>query len=222
MEVAEGPEGRRRSRSSVSQSPQHQRAPSPSPRRPSVLKLSPSLAGGPGSLGSPGGSSSSPRTASAAPREIPQPTQQAVIVNTVNGANNLLMDGRKIKSAANALIQNSMWRTPLQTHNLRNGTVAFVTIRVRVMLGDAEQDINIKFDQANVLVEAICQAVALKQGLSNVAARLFSLWIIGKDLGGCGCVWLHPSAPSPTALLIAPIYPTQSCSSDPTLRCLNS
>ena len=78
------------------------------------------------------------------------------------------------------------WVPPLRRHAGVNGGPGFITICVRVLSGDSEHDFNAKFAEGGqLLASKVCNAIAGKEGLSDVAKGVFALWIVGKDLGEC-------------------------------------
>ncbi|RKO88682.1 hypothetical protein BDK51DRAFT_38934 [Blyttiomyces helicus] len=83
----------------------------------------------------------------------------------------------------------ALWTPPLQRHVHPDGRCEFVTIRVRVLSGDAEHDCNAKFDEGPLPAKLVCNAIAAKEGLSPEGAKLFSLWIISRDLGESELRW---------------------------------
>ena len=96
----------------------------------------------------------------------------------------------KFKSAAESQIRGVTqssnvitWKPMLQRHVNASGEVEFVSIRVRLLNGDTEHDFNARFEPGCLYAENICEAIAEKEGLSEDESRLFSLWVISKDLG---------------------------------------
>jgi hypothetical protein len=73
------------------------------------------------------------------------------------------------------------WRPPLMRHLDANGNLIFATLRVRILLGEAEQDFNAKFEPGPLLVSDVVDHIGKK--LNPQMKKLFSLWIIGRDLG---------------------------------------
>ncbi|KAI8902115.1 hypothetical protein BC833DRAFT_613962 [Globomyces pollinis-pini] len=74
------------------------------------------------------------------------------------------------------------WRKPLARQLNKDGDVSCVTIRVRILNGDSESDFNARFPPGPLLAKSVCKAIQNKQGLSEDEAKLFGLWMIGKDI----------------------------------------
>ncbi|KAI8925313.1 hypothetical protein BC831DRAFT_401319 [Entophlyctis helioformis] len=92
----------------------------------------------------------------------------------------------RFKSAADIVTSRSArqpeWRPPLQRHVNANREVQFVTIRVRVLNGDAEHDFHARFEPGVLTADLVCEAIAEKECLTAQQARLFGLWVVSKDL----------------------------------------
>ena len=79
----------------------------------------------------------------------------------------------------------SVWTPPLQKHlDPTTNAVNHVTVKVRILAGDAEIEYHARFPPGRLRAKDVRRSVAEKQGLSNEAAKLFSLWIVGRDIGG--------------------------------------
>lgn len=95
-----------------------------------------------------------------------------------NTANDKKVDGVTQREGA------PEWKQPLKRHvNPATGETEFVTILVRVLSGDAEHDFHARFPNEALLPEAVCAAIAEKEMLDKDDAKLFTLWVVSKDLG---------------------------------------
>ncbi|KNC97874.1 uncharacterized protein SPPG_06867 [Spizellomyces punctatus DAOM BR117] len=74
------------------------------------------------------------------------------------------------------------WQPPLQRHIKPDDGSEFVTIRVRILNGDAEHDFNAKFPAGQLLGQRVCNIIADREGLPPEARKMFALWVVGKDL----------------------------------------
>ncbi|KAH9252424.1 hypothetical protein BASA81_009625 [Batrachochytrium salamandrivorans] len=92
----------------------------------------------------------------------------------------------RFKSAADTPVSQTMktqeWRPPLQRHLNPQKEVQFITIRVRVLNGDAEHDFQARFEPGVVTAGDVANAIAEKEGLNFHESCLFSLWVVSKDL----------------------------------------
>lgn len=88
--------------------------------------------------------------------------------------------------AEKVAIEHSMqWQPPLRRRLDKNGEVESVTIRVRIHNGESEHDFQAKFLPGQYSSLQICAAIAAKERISPKESTLFSLWVIGRDLGNC-------------------------------------
>jgi hypothetical protein len=99
----------------------------------------------------------------------------------------------KFKSAADAsasgVNQSKEWKQPLRRHiNPNTQKVEFVTILVRVLNGEAEHDFHARFSEPVLKASIVCTAIAEKEQLSLSESKLFSLWVVAKDLGIIGLI----------------------------------
>ncbi|KAJ3219985.1 hypothetical protein HDU67_007718 [Dinochytrium kinnereticum] len=75
------------------------------------------------------------------------------------------------------------WSPPLQRHlHPKTNTVEFVTLKVRLLAGDTENDYNAKFPPGRLTAEDVCACVADRQGIPLEARNMFALWIVGRDI----------------------------------------
>lgn len=75
------------------------------------------------------------------------------------------------------------WQAPLKRRLDKDGNVVEITIRVKLYVGDSEYDFKAKFPGEKHNVKLIVDAIAAKEQLDANEAKMFSLWVIGKDLG---------------------------------------
>ncbi|KAJ3127562.1 FERM domain-containing protein 8 [Physocladia obscura] len=75
------------------------------------------------------------------------------------------------------------WAIPVQKHtDIFTDEPKCIAVRVRLLVGDSFLDLHMSFPPADVTCQAICTNIVERQGISCDAAKLFSLWIVGKDL----------------------------------------
>lgn len=92
---------------------------------------------------------------------------------------------KKVIEGGPEAAREAQWQPPLQRHIRPDDGSEFVTIRVRILNGDAEHDFNSKFPAGPLLGQRVCEIIADREGLSQEARRMFALWIVAKDLGQC-------------------------------------
>ncbi|RKO96558.1 hypothetical protein CXG81DRAFT_11181, partial [Caulochytrium protostelioides] len=100
-------------------------------------------------------------------------------VNTVHAARK---PAQEIQKRSPDAAREAAWLPPLQRHVRPDGSVEYVTVRVRVLSGDTDHDFNAKFPDGPIEARDITDVIAAKEGLTSLSAALFSLWIVGKDL----------------------------------------
>ncbi|KAK6094474.1 Krev interaction trapped protein 1 [Batrachochytrium dendrobatidis] len=109
-----------------------------------------------------------------------------VLTNTAETSQKQGVTIDRFKSAAdtpvNQASQTTQWRPPLQRHLNAKREVQFISIRVRVLNGDAEHDFQARFEPGNLQAEVVTEAISEKEGLSSQEANLFGLWVVSKDL----------------------------------------
>jgi FERM central domain len=93
----------------------------------------------------------------------------------------------KFKSASekpgNLVIDYAMdWKPPLRRRINVWGEVEYVTVQVRIFHGDSEHDFSSRFLPNEHTAQIICDAIAAREGLNVKERKLFSIWIVGKDL----------------------------------------
>lgn len=82
------------------------------------------------------------------------------------------------------------WKPPLRRHINPEGVVEFLTIRVRVLNGESgsfniilEHDFHARFPNGPLYANTVCRAIAEKEQLQDMESKIFSLWVVSKDLG---------------------------------------
>ncbi|KAJ3310801.1 hypothetical protein HDV04_004666 [Boothiomyces sp. JEL0838] len=75
------------------------------------------------------------------------------------------------------------WKPPLRRHINPEGVVEFLTIRVRVLNGESEHDFHARFPNGPLYANTVCRAIAEKEQLRDTESKIFSLWVVSKDLG---------------------------------------
>ncbi|TPX67839.1 hypothetical protein CcCBS67573_g07358 [Chytriomyces confervae] len=60
--------------------------------------------------------------------------------------------------------------------------VTHSSVKVRLLLGDSFLDVHQRYPPGPIYSEDVCASVVERQGISQDAAGLFALWIVGKDL----------------------------------------
>ncbi|KAI9093061.1 hypothetical protein DFS34DRAFT_270830 [Phlyctochytrium arcticum] len=89
---------------------------------------------------------------------------------------------KKIVERGPDAAREAQWQPPLQRHIKPDDGSEFVTIRVRILNGDAEHDFNAKFPYGPLLCSKVTNIIADKESLDAEARQLFSLWVVGKDI----------------------------------------
>lgn len=74
------------------------------------------------------------------------------------------------------------WTPPLTRRVDADGNVEFLTIRVRMHVGDSERDFKAKYAGSLLTARQICESIAAKEDMSPVEAQMFGLWLVSTDL----------------------------------------
>ncbi|KAJ3072240.1 FERM domain-containing protein 8 [Podochytrium sp. JEL0797] len=77
----------------------------------------------------------------------------------------------------------TLWAPSVQQHfDPFTNVLSCVSVRVRLLLGDTFLDFHQRFPAGEVKAEDVCRSIVERQAISEEAAPIFALWIVGKDL----------------------------------------
>ncbi|KAJ3184380.1 Krev interaction trapped protein 1 [Gaertneriomyces sp. JEL0708] len=89
---------------------------------------------------------------------------------------------KQVIETAPEAAREAQWQPPLQRHIKPDDGSEFVTIRVRILNGDAEHDFNAKFPAGTLPGQKVCDIIAEREGVHPDCRSMFALWVVSKDL----------------------------------------